>query len=76
MLSDPALLPHFSATTMLATTGHDCFMKPFSTSRHEEIFCGIVPPLTTKAVHYADYYDLDLSVDYKQNNDTFLLSEK
>jgi hypothetical protein len=48
MLSHPPLPSRFSATTMLETTGHDCFMKPFSTSRHEDIFCGIVPPLKEK----------------------------
>ena len=44
MLQDPELPPLFSATTMLATTGYDCVMKPFSTSRQEDIFCGSVPP--------------------------------
>ncbi|KDR18644.1 hypothetical protein L798_06625 [Zootermopsis nevadensis] len=38
MLPDPPLPARFSATTMLATTGHDCFMKLFSTIRHEDIF--------------------------------------
>jgi hypothetical protein len=33
-----------SATTMLATTGHDCLMNPSSTSKHEEVFCITVHP--------------------------------
>jgi hypothetical protein len=37
-LSDPPLPAHFSATTILDTTGYGCFMKPSSTSRHELTF--------------------------------------
>ena len=37
-LSAPPLPAHFSATTMLATIGCDCFMKLSSTSRHELTF--------------------------------------
>jgi hypothetical protein len=37
-LSDPALPTILSATTMLATIGYGCFMKPSSTSRHELTF--------------------------------------
>jgi hypothetical protein len=45
MLPGSELPPLFSATTMLTTTGYDCTIKPFSTSRQEDIFCGNVPPL-------------------------------
>jgi hypothetical protein len=33
---------------MLATTGSGCFIKPFSTSRQDVIFCWSVPPLKAK----------------------------
>ena len=37
-LSYPPLPAYLSATTMLATIGYGCFMKPSSTSRHELTF--------------------------------------
>jgi hypothetical protein len=40
---DPLSPERLSATTMLATTGHDCLMNTSSTSRHEVILCSSVP---------------------------------
>ena len=49
-LSDPPLPAHLSATTMLATIGYGCFMKPSSTSRHELTFWSRVPPANIRSV--------------------------
>jgi len=43
-LSGPPLPAHLSATTVLATIGYGCFMKPSSTSRREMTFWSRVPP--------------------------------
>jgi hypothetical protein len=43
-VAGPSLPASFSATTMLDTIGHDSLMNPLSTSRHDAILCGKVPP--------------------------------
>ena len=40
---------HLSATTMLATIGYGCFMKPSSTTRHEMTFSNRVPPANMRS---------------------------
>jgi hypothetical protein len=52
-LSDPPLPIHLSATTMLATIGYGCFMKPSSTCRHEMTFCSRVPAAKIKTLNKA-----------------------
>jgi hypothetical protein len=44
IVAGPSLCECFSATTMLDTIGHDSIMNSLSTSRHDAIFCGKVPP--------------------------------
>jgi hypothetical protein len=52
ILARPSLSASFSATTMLDTIGNDSLMNPSSTSRHDAILCGKVPPANqTTDVH-------------------------
>jgi hypothetical protein len=46
----PSLSECFSATSMLATIGHDCLKNPSSTSRHDAIRCTRVPPAAQKTL--------------------------
>lgn len=50
-LPGPSLPARFSATTMLATTGHNCLMNLLNTSRHDAILCTTVP----SALHKCEY---------------------
>jgi hypothetical protein len=45
IVAGPSLCPCFSATTILDTTGHDSLKNPSSTSKHDSILCGKVPPI-------------------------------